>query len=202
MSDGRDLRLGQAPSARPGPLDRATSEPAERQRQTLVEEGTSFKGVMTSTCPVVVRGAVEGEIAGPSLHVSASGTVAGRVNVASLHSEGVLSGEFDAETVQLSGQVKDNTVIRARSIEVKLSPEKGKMQLVFGECDLEVGDVPAKEDAVAEALEAREPGQGRPARGNGARQGGAEAAEDKPAKKGKGEEARGASGDFPTVPNA
>jgi cytoskeletal protein CcmA (bactofilin family) len=195
MTDGRDLRLGPVASSRPGPLDRSGGgESAERPRQTLVEEGTTFKGVMTSSCPIVVRGAVEGEVAGPSLHVSASGTVAGRVNVEALHSEGVLSGEFDADTVQLSGQVKDATVIRARSIEVKLAPEQGKMQLVFGEVALEVGDVIAKEDAVAEALEAREPTAGKGSRkGNGA---GAEA------KSGKADETRGPSGEFQSVPTA
>ena len=33
-----------------------------------------------------------------------------------------------------------NTVIRAKSLEVKLTPPEGKMQVVFGECNLEVGD--------------------------------------------------------------
>jgi hypothetical protein len=46
--------------------------------------------------------------------------------------------------VQLSGTIKDNTVIRAKSLEVKLSSANSKMQVVFGECELEVGgDQPA-----------------------------------------------------------
>ncbi len=32
------------------------------------------------------------------------------------------------------GMVKDNTVIRAKSLEVKLAPASGKMQVIFGEC--------------------------------------------------------------------
>ena len=47
--------------------------------------------------------------------------------------------------MQLSGTVKDNTVIRAKSLEVKLQPANGKMQVIFGECALEVGaEQPAK----------------------------------------------------------
>jgi hypothetical protein len=47
--------------------------------------------------------------------------------------------------VQLSGSVKDNTVIRAKSLEVKLSVANSKMQVVFGDVELEVGDAPTRE---------------------------------------------------------
>ena len=50
--------------------------------------------------------------------------------------------------MQLSGTVKDNTVIRAKSLEVKLAPANGKMQVIFGECELEVGsEQPVKAEA-------------------------------------------------------
>jgi cytoskeletal protein CcmA (bactofilin family) len=117
-------------------------------KKTLVEEGTSFKGSLSSTCPVVVRGRVEGDVSAPSLQVSATGAVHGKVKVGEMQSHGELSGEFDAETVQLSGTVKDNTIVRAKSLEVKLAPTNGKMQVVFGECNLEVGDLPTKEQAI------------------------------------------------------
>lgn len=130
------------------PMGAAKTQP----RQTLVEEGTVFKGVMSSNCPIVVRGRIEGELEGPSLHVSDSGTVAGVVKVTEIRSEGILSGEFDAERVQLSGQVRDKTVIRAKSLEVKLAPETGRMEVVFGECALEVGEVPTRSAAIEETL--------------------------------------------------
>jgi cytoskeletal protein CcmA (bactofilin family) len=117
-------------------------------KRTLVEEGTSFKGSLSSTCPVVVKGRVEGDVSAPSLQVSASGAVHGKVKVGEMQSHGELSGEFDAETVQLSGSVKDNTIVRAKSLEVKLMPTNGKMQVVFGECNLEVGDMPTKAEAI------------------------------------------------------
>lgn len=116
------------------------------QKQTLVEEGTKFKGSLTSSCPIVVRGRIEGDVEAPSLNVSSSGAVHGKVRVGEMRSQGELSGEFDADVVQLSGAVKDNTVIRAKSLEVKLTPPTGKMQVIFGEVQLDVGDVHAKEE--------------------------------------------------------
>ena len=109
------------------------------RKKTLVEEGTQFKGSLSSDCPIEVKGRVEGDLTAPALFVSASGAVHGHVKVGEMRSEGELAGEFDADVVQLSGKVKDNTVIRAKSLEVKLAPPSGKMQVIFGECELEVG---------------------------------------------------------------
>src|SRR4051812_4552014 len=121
-------------------------------KHPLVEEGTEFKGTMSSSCPIVVMGKVEGDIAGPVIHVTPSGVVAGVVKVKDLHSAGELAGEVEAETVQISGRVRDRTVIRARSLEVSLNVTKGGMQVVFGECELAIGDEPNKEAAVTAAL--------------------------------------------------
>lgn len=114
-------------------------------KQTIVEDGTELKGTLTSTCPIVVRGRVEGEVDTPSLLVSENGAVHGRAKVGTLRSQGEISGEFDAETVELAGRVRDNTVIRAKSLEVKLSSDDGKYQVMFGECELSVGEAPVDE---------------------------------------------------------
>lgn len=119
-------------------------------RKTLVEQGTHFKGSFTSSCPVEVKGIVEGDVQAPALTVSAEGAVKGKVRVTDLRSDGELAGEFDAEVVRLAGTVRDNTVIRAKSLEVKLAPERGRMQVIFGECELEVGD-PARAEQAKEA---------------------------------------------------
>jgi cytoskeletal protein CcmA (bactofilin family) len=118
--------------------------PAAADKQTLVEEGTHFKGSLSSNCPVVVRGRIEGDVQAPSLTVSTSGAVHGKVKVDELRSKGEIAGEFDAEIVQLSGSVKDNTIIRAKSLEVKLTPTNGKLQVVFGDCTLDIGEGAAK----------------------------------------------------------
>lgn len=114
-------------------------------KQTIVEDGTELRGTIASTCPVVVRGRVEGEIDTPALLISENGAVHGRVKVGSLRSQGEISGEFDAETVELAGRVKDNTIIRAKSLEVKLTSENSKYQIIFGDCDLAVGEAPVDE---------------------------------------------------------
>ncbi len=138
------------------------SVPAAGERKTLVEEGTQFKGSLTSNCPVIVRGCVEGDVQAPSLVVSATGAVHGKVKVDEMRSQGELAGEFDADLVQLSGTVKDSTVIRAKSLEVKLSPASGKMQVVFGDCTLDVGDPTTKATDGAEAKPSAAPAPAAP----------------------------------------
>src|ERR1700759_5480698 len=109
-------------------------------KRTLVEEGTELKGSLTSTCPVLVRGRIDGEVSAPALTVSPSGAGHGKAKVGELQAEGELSGEFDADVVQLSGKVQDRTVIRAKTLSVQLAAQAGKLQVVFGECELAVGD--------------------------------------------------------------
>lgn len=113
------------------------------EKQTLVEEGTELKGTLKSTCQVVVNGTIEGQIEAPALTVTGTGTVLGSVKAQRLRSEGTLAGDIDAEDVYLAGSVRSNTMIRARKLEVKLAPERGKLEVTFGECLIEVGDDPA-----------------------------------------------------------
>lgn len=101
-------------------------------KRTLVEEGTSFKGSLTSTCAILVQGSVEGDVEGPSVTVSATGAVSGKIATGSLKSDGKIAGEFEVDTAQLAGSVANNTVIRATSLDVKLSVPTGKLQLTFG----------------------------------------------------------------------
>jgi cytoskeletal protein CcmA (bactofilin family) len=115
------------------------------EKRTLVEEGTTFKGSLSSTCPILVKGTINGDLEAPSLTVAATGSVSGKVKAGELKSEGELSGEFDVDRVVLSGAVKDNTVIRAKSLEVKLSVTGSKMQVIFGEVQLDVGEQPSRE---------------------------------------------------------
>lgn len=105
---------------------------AATTKRTLVEEGTRFKGSLTSTCPIHVQGSVEGDVEGPAVTVSATGAISGTIATGSLKSDGKIAGDFDVETAQLAGSVANNTVIRASSLDVKLSVPSGKLQLTFG----------------------------------------------------------------------
>jgi hypothetical protein len=120
-------------------------------KHTLVEEGTELKGTMSSNCPIVVMGKVEGDITGPIVQVTNTGVIAGKVKVTELRSAGEIAGEIEAETVRISGRVRDKTVIRARTLEVSLSRETGT-ELAFGECELAIGDEPNKQAAIEAAL--------------------------------------------------
>jgi cytoskeletal protein CcmA (bactofilin family) len=120
-------------------------QPTKGEKQTLIEQGTEFKGIMKSTCPVVVNGRVEGELSAPDLEVTSTGTVRGNIKAERLSSRGTLSGNIDAGDLFLSGSVGSKTVIKAKNLEVKLAPEQGRMELTIGECTLDVGDEPTKE---------------------------------------------------------
>ena len=103
-----------------------------KEKQTLVEEGTRFKGSLTSTCPILVQGAIEGDVEGPAVTVSATGAVSGKIATGALKSEGRIAGDFDVESAQVAGTVENNTVIRATSLDLKLAVAAGKVQLTFG----------------------------------------------------------------------
>lgn len=120
-------------------------------KRTLIEEGTELKGTLTSSCPVVVLGRLEGQMTGPSVDVAESGVLSGRAKVKELRSRGELAGEFEADSVELSGRVHDKTIIRAKSLEVKLQRTDGRLELMFGECELAIGEAPDKAAAVREA---------------------------------------------------
>jgi cytoskeletal protein CcmA (bactofilin family) len=117
-------------------------------KQTLVEEGTEFKGVLKSSCPVVVNGTIDGEVDAPEITITRSGAVLGAIKAKKVKSQGTLSGNVDAGDVFLAGSVRSNTVIKARSLEVKLgSSDKGQLEVTFGECNLEVGEAPKDDDS-------------------------------------------------------
>jgi cytoskeletal protein CcmA (bactofilin family) len=137
------------------------------EKKTIIEDGTAFKGTLSANCPVVVRGQVEGEITGPSLDVAESGAVDGQVKVTELRSKGELTGTFEADDVVLCGHVRDQTVIIAKTLEVA-PPKNGALAVELHDCELQIGEVPAKEAALREALAGSAGQLGTAARENGA----------------------------------
>ena len=126
-------------------------------KKTLIDEGTEFKGTLTSSSAIVVMGRVEGEMTGPSVEVTETGVLSGKAKVTELRSRGELAGEFDADIVELSGRVRDKTIIRAKSLEVSLQRTEGRIEMVFGDCELAIGDAPDKAKAVRDATAAGAP---------------------------------------------
>jgi cytoskeletal protein CcmA (bactofilin family) len=111
-------------------------------KQTLLEEGTEFEGSMRSNCPITVSGKLKGDVSAPSLTITESGFVCGQVKVCDLKSQGQIAGEIEADRIELSGHVGDQTTIRASSLQVKLNQNdtQGKLRVTFGNCDLQVGE--------------------------------------------------------------
>ncbi len=116
----------------------------DSDRQTLVEEGTTFRGVLESKYKVVVRGSVEGELQAPHVDVADSGVLTGNVRARRVSSQGVLGGTVEAEEVNLAGEVRNDTVVKAKLLEVKPAQEMGKLEVTFGDCVIEVGEMPAR----------------------------------------------------------
>lgn len=123
-------------------------ESKSMSKQTVVEDGSELRGKLTSSCPVVINGLVDGELNAPEVTIATTGTVSGAIKAKRLRSQGTLSGSVEATDVFVSGTVKSNTTIVAKSLEVRLAPERGKLQVTFGECTLDVGDEPTKEAAI------------------------------------------------------
>ncbi|MEW6729976.1 MAG: polymer-forming cytoskeletal protein [Acidobacteriota bacterium] len=115
-------------------------------KQTILEDGTEFDGSIKSKCPITVSGKLKGEVSAPSLTITVSGSVHGQVKVSQLKSQGEIAGEIDAESVELSGRVSDQTTIRATTLEVMLNQagSGSKLQVTFGNCELQVGERTAK----------------------------------------------------------
>ena len=111
-------------------------------KHTVLEEGTEIDGSIRSQCPITVSGKLKGDVSAPSLTITESGSVYGQVKVSELKSQGEIAGQIDAESVELSGHVSDQTTIRAASLQVKLNQNGngGKLQVTFGNCELQVGE--------------------------------------------------------------
>jgi len=136
---------------------------ADSSKQTVIENGTEFDGTMKSDCPISLSGKLKGQVAAPALTVTPSGSVQGKVKVQALKAQGEVSGDIEAESVELSGRVSDQTVIRAKSLEVMLSQKEGGIQVTFGNCELNVGEPKARTETHTKQAEGQ---KGQPAEKN------------------------------------
>ena len=102
------------------------------ERQTIIAEGTRFRGSLTSTFQLLVSGSVEGDVDAPSVTISVTGTTSGKIAAGALKSHGRIAGDCDVETAEIAGSVAHATVLRAASLDLKLTVPIGKLQLTFG----------------------------------------------------------------------
>src|SRR5436853_3813955 len=136
------------------------SEQNGQPRKTVVEEGTALRGSLASNGQVLVMGRVDGEVSGVAVEITETGAVSGRVKTPALRSRGELRGEIDAEDVEISGHVLDETVIRAQALAVNIPPAGGPAVL-FGDCELEIGEAPQNTYVASDPPAKPRPGGGR-----------------------------------------
>ena len=120
---------------------------AEEMKRTIIESGTEIEGAIKSERSIVLSGSVKGQITAPSLEVTEEGAVNGTVKVSRFSCKGEVGGEVFAEAVELSGHVCDATVIRSKTLDVKLAQGEGAVEVTFGNCELQVGELPAMKKA-------------------------------------------------------
>lgn len=120
--------------------------PAKETKHTVIEEGTEISGKMKSGVPLVIKGKMDGELESPAVAVAATGSLTGKAKVGKLVSEGLISGQFEADSVRLAGKVGNKSSIKTRSLEARLTADKG-LEVTFGECVLSVGDEPTEPKA-------------------------------------------------------
>jgi cytoskeletal protein CcmA (bactofilin family) len=136
------------------------SEQNGQPKQTVVEEGTALRGSLASNGQVLVMGRVDGEVSGVAVEITETGAISGKVKTPALRSRGELRGEIDAEDVELSGHVLDDTVIRAQAIAVSI-PGSGGATMLFGDCELEIGEAPQNNYVATDPPAKPRPGGGR-----------------------------------------
>jgi cytoskeletal protein CcmA (bactofilin family) len=136
------------------------SEENGQPKQTVVEEGTALRGSLASNGAVLVMGRVEGEVSGIAVEVTETGAISGRVKTPALRSRGELRGQIHADDVELSGQVLDDTVIRAQALAVTI-PAAGGPAVLFGDCELEIGEAPQNNYVASDPPTKPRPGGGR-----------------------------------------
>ena len=110
------------------------------KQPTVVPEGADVQGSIRSTGDVLISGKLKGELNASSLTIESTGSVQGQIKVERLVSHGEVTGEIDAKSVELHGNVGDHTVLRADSLQVTPGRPGEKSQVILGSCELHVGD--------------------------------------------------------------
>lgn len=124
----------------------------ETSATSVIAKGTTFTGTVKSGGPITVSGTLEGELDAPELEIAEGGVVSGRIKVERLRSAGEIAGQVEAGHLTLAGRVRDDTTIRAREIEVKLSSgDKAPLALSFGNARVEVGERPRDDGSKGDA---------------------------------------------------
>jgi cytoskeletal protein CcmA (bactofilin family) len=113
-----------ADSTNPG----SRAEPA-----TIVQEGTEFKGDFSSSCPIVVNGRIEGDVKAPTVTVTDSGVLHGRVAAKTIACRGSVAGILEADAIELSGTIAQNTIVRAQRLRLNIESTSGRIELAFGQ---------------------------------------------------------------------
>jgi cytoskeletal protein CcmA (bactofilin family) len=122
---------------------------SDTDERMVIEGGAEIEGSLRSTCDVQLDGTIKGELLAPAVEVGPAGSLHGCAKVERFVSRGEISGEIDARHVELSGKVGDQSVIRCKTLNVRLAQPGRHAGVVLGDCQLHVGDKPAERERSA-----------------------------------------------------
>ena len=99
---------------------------------TIVQDGTDFRGDFTSKCPIIVNGRIQGDVKAPTVTITNSGVLQGKVEAKTIACRGSVSGVLEADAIELSGDIAQNTIVRAQRLRLNIESTSGRIELAFG----------------------------------------------------------------------
>ena len=99
----------------------------------LVGEGTHCRGEFASRHPVIVHGRIEGDVKAPTVTVTASGALQGRIEAKTISSTGSVAGVLEADSIELTGAIAQDTIVRAQRLSLDVESTTGRIELAFNQ---------------------------------------------------------------------
>jgi cytoskeletal protein CcmA (bactofilin family) len=111
----------------------ATRPGSRAEPTTIVAEGTDFRGDFTSRCPVIVNGRIEGDVKAPSVTVTTTGALQGKIEAKTIRCKGSVAGVLEADSIELTGAIARDTIVRAQRLNLDVESTSGRIELAFNQ---------------------------------------------------------------------
>jgi cytoskeletal protein CcmA (bactofilin family) len=100
---------------------------------TVVEEGSDFQGDFTSRCPIIVNGRIAGNVKAPTVTVTATGSLEGKIEAKTISCNGSVAGVLEADAIALTGAIARDTIVRAQRLNLDVESTSGRIELAFNQ---------------------------------------------------------------------
>jgi cytoskeletal protein CcmA (bactofilin family) len=104
---------------------------SQAEPTTIVAEGTHFRGDFTSRCPMLVNGRIDGDVKAPTVTVTPSGALQGKIEANTITCSGSVAGVLEADSIELSGAIARDTIVRAQRLNLDVESTTGRIEIAF-----------------------------------------------------------------------